>query len=161
MVLHLLKGEKMINQNESGRTMLEMLGVLAIMGIIVYGAIAGINYGMSSYRVNQTYSDIQDIVQGVEDLFSWSKGYPSGDDVMKAACDNDVFPRACEGNKAPSQFGDISVVGIDCNGNLCHNFQVSIKVPKPDDRARLQQLDWAAIHVNCDESGMELRFTPQ
>ena len=149
----------MMNQNESGRTMLEMLGVLAIMGIIVYGAIAGINYGMSSYRVNQTYSDIQDIVQGIEDLYSWSKGYPAGDSIMKAACDNDVFPRACVGNTAPSQFGNIQVKG-DCASGLCSNFEITIKVPKADDRTRLEQMDWAAIHVKCEPRNQELSFKP-
>ena len=153
----------MINQNESGRTMLEMLGVLAIMGIIVYGAIAGINYGMSSYRVNQTYSDIQDIVQGIEDLYSWSKGYPSGDKIMKAACKNDVFSRACAGTRAPSQFGDIYVSAAGtCSGGICDNFQISIKIPKADDRARLEQMDWDAIHVKCEADGEQgLLWTPK
>ena len=52
----------MIHNNQSGRTMMEMLGVLAIMGIITYGAISGINYGMTSYKVNKLYIEIPDII---------------------------------------------------------------------------------------------------
>ena len=150
----------MINQNEQGRTMLEMLGVIAIIGIITYGAIAGINYGMSSYRINQTYSEIQDIVQGIQDLYSWNKGYPNdSDSIMKAACENDVFARPCNaGNTQVScPFGDdMRVVPCTDNspkcgmvGSLYDNFKIEFSVPKEDERQRLLDMDWSSIHVDC------------
>jgi len=39
--------------NETGRSMVEMLGVLAIIGVISIGAIAGYTYGMNRYRTNE------------------------------------------------------------------------------------------------------------
>ena len=44
--------------NESGRSMVEMLGVLAIMGILTIGGIAGFNYAMDKSKAN-------DILDGV------------------------------------------------------------------------------------------------
>ena len=41
------------NSAESGRSMVEMLGVLAIVGVISIGGIAGYNYGMNRYRTNE------------------------------------------------------------------------------------------------------------
>ena len=38
---------------ECGRSMVEMLGVLAIIGVISIGAIAGYTYGMNRYRTNE------------------------------------------------------------------------------------------------------------
>ena len=44
--------------NESGRSMVEMLGVLAVMGILTIGGIAGFNYAMDKSKAN-------DILDGV------------------------------------------------------------------------------------------------
>ena len=43
---------------ESGRSMVEMLGTLAIIGVLSIGGIAGYSYGMDKYRANQTIHDI-------------------------------------------------------------------------------------------------------
>ena len=46
-----MKVEKI--QNETGRSMVEMLGVLAIVGVISIGGIAGYSYGMNRHRMNE------------------------------------------------------------------------------------------------------------
>ena len=43
---------------ESGRSMVEMLGTLAIIGVLSVGGIAGYNYGMNKYRANETINEI-------------------------------------------------------------------------------------------------------
>jgi len=60
-IFHLTKGEEEMKTetktikpfNETGRSMVEMLGVLAIIGVISIGAIAGYTYGMNRYRTNE------------------------------------------------------------------------------------------------------------
>ena len=47
-----------MKQFESGRSMVEMLGTLAIIGVLSIGGIAGYSYGMDKYRANQTINDI-------------------------------------------------------------------------------------------------------
>ena len=42
----------MKNVNESGRSMVEMLGVLAIIGVLSIGGIAGYTMAMNKYRAN-------------------------------------------------------------------------------------------------------------
>ena len=44
---------KFIKADDSGRSMVEMLGVLAIVGVISVGGIAGYIYGMNRYRTNE------------------------------------------------------------------------------------------------------------
>ena len=44
--------------SESGRSMVEMLGVLAIMGVLAIGGIAGYRYAMIKHRVNDLYQEL-------------------------------------------------------------------------------------------------------
>ena len=41
-------------KNENGRSMIEMLGVLAIIGVLSVGGIAGYSKAMMKYKVNKT-----------------------------------------------------------------------------------------------------------
>lgn len=43
---------------EHGRSMIEMLGVLAIIGILSLGAIAGYRLGISKHRANETVNEL-------------------------------------------------------------------------------------------------------
>ena len=156
----------MLNKNEQGRTMIEMLGVLAIMGIIVYGAIAGINYGMISYKITQTYNDIQDIAQGVEDLYSWSKNYSSL--TMSALCKNDVFPDGClSDNTARGQFGgNILVEAYPRTGaNAGISFEIVYNLGSGDDDAtttylRLASMDWCKNGLHQERSDNNILVRP-
>ena len=58
-----------MKQFESGRSMVEMLGTLAIIGVLSIGGIAGYSYGMDKYRANQT---IHDVMLRTVDLISQS-----------------------------------------------------------------------------------------
>ena len=48
----------MTNLNESGRSMIEMLGVLAIIGVLSVGGIAGYTQAMKKYRSNEITNTI-------------------------------------------------------------------------------------------------------
>ena len=45
-------------KSQSGRSMVEMLGVLAIVGVLSIGGIMGYSYGMDKYRANETTNQI-------------------------------------------------------------------------------------------------------
>ena len=44
---------------QSGRSMVEMLGVLAVIGVLSIGGIMGYSYGMDKYRANETTNQIR------------------------------------------------------------------------------------------------------
>ncbi|MGN1063549.1 MAG: Tfp pilus assembly protein FimT/FimU [Alphaproteobacteria bacterium] len=48
----------MTESGMNGRTMVEMLGVLAIVGILSIGGVAGYNYGIDKYRANTIVNEI-------------------------------------------------------------------------------------------------------
>ncbi|MBO4644778.1 MAG: hypothetical protein J5716_09260 [Alphaproteobacteria bacterium] len=66
---------KNIHTQESGRSMIEMLGVLAIIGVLSVGGIAGYSQAMSKFKVSKTTDQIQTMVQNIRTLFSSQKNY--------------------------------------------------------------------------------------
>ena len=48
---------------QSGRSMVETIGVLAVMGVLTIGGIAGYNYGINKHRANQVLQDIRLVYQ--------------------------------------------------------------------------------------------------
>ena len=47
-----------LSPSQSGRSMVEIIGVLAVIGVLSIGGIAGYSYGMDKYRANETVNDI-------------------------------------------------------------------------------------------------------
>ena len=47
-----------LSPSQSGRSMVEMLGVLAIVGVLSIGGIMEYSYAMDKYRANETVNDI-------------------------------------------------------------------------------------------------------
>lgn len=62
--------------NESGRSMVEMLGVLCIVGVLTIGAASVVQFGMRSYQATNLYSRIENAASDVSDRYSWKRTYP-------------------------------------------------------------------------------------
>ena len=59
----------LMSKNQNGRSMVEVLGVLAIVGVLSVGGISGYHYAMNKYRANEVLDDVNmrmiDIAQQV------------------------------------------------------------------------------------------------
>ena len=60
---------------QSGRSMIEMLGVLAIIGVLSVGGIAGYSKAMMKYRINKTIEQTTLIAGNVRTFFAPQKNY--------------------------------------------------------------------------------------
>lgn len=68
--------KKEINRfNQNGRSMVEMLGVLAIIGVLSVGGIAGYSKAMEKYKINKTIEQINTIATGVRTTFMSQGNY--------------------------------------------------------------------------------------
>jgi len=76
---------------QSGRSMIEMLGVLAIIGVLSVGGIAGYSKAMQKYRINKAIEQITLIVGNVRSFFAPQNSYeglssyPVGQPIIKKA----------------------------------------------------------------------------
>ncbi len=70
------------NLNEKGRSMIEMLGVLAIIGVLSVGGIAGYSKAMTKYRINKTIEQITLIAGNVRTFFAPQRNYSGLDHTI-------------------------------------------------------------------------------
>ena len=61
--------------NENGRSMIEMLGVLAIIGVLSVGGIAGYSKAMHKYRINKAIEQITLMASNIRTFFAPQKNY--------------------------------------------------------------------------------------
>ena len=72
---------------QTGRSMIEMLGVLAIIGVLSVGGIAGYSKAMMKYRTNKTIEQIAMVNTNIQTLFANQKDYygvDNGEVLLKA-----------------------------------------------------------------------------
>lgn len=61
--------------NESGRSMIEMLGVLAIIGVLSVGGIAGYSKAMNKFKTNKVADNVSMMVANIKTLYAQQKTY--------------------------------------------------------------------------------------
>ena len=61
--------------NPIGRSMIEMLGVLAIIGVLSVGGIAGYSKAMQQYKVNKLKTQTEDLIFNIKDAYKNEKTY--------------------------------------------------------------------------------------
>ena len=75
---------------ESGRSMIEMLGVLAIIGVLSVGGIAGYSKAMTKFKTNKVADNVSMIVTNIRTLYAQQKTYTGLDN--KSAVEMGVVP---------------------------------------------------------------------
>ena len=70
----------MYNKEEAGRSMVEMLGVLAIVGVLSIGGISGYSKAMAKYKVNKTLDQISMLVTNIRSTFGNQNSYEGLDE---------------------------------------------------------------------------------
>lgn len=61
--------------NEQGRSMIEMLGVLAIVGVLSVGGIAGYSKAMAKFKTNKVIDQVNTISTNIRTLYSSQRNY--------------------------------------------------------------------------------------
>ena len=70
-----------LKTNETGRSMIEMLGVLAIIGVLSVGGIAGYSKAMNKFKTNKVADNVSMIVANVKTLYAQQKTYEDLDNA--------------------------------------------------------------------------------
>ena len=65
----------MIKTNESGRSMIEMLGVLAIIGVLSVGGIAGYSKAMNKFKTNKVADNVSMLIANIKTMYAQQNSY--------------------------------------------------------------------------------------
>ena len=134
---------------QSGRSMIEMLGVLAIIGVLSVGGIAGYSKAMTKYRINKTIEQITLIAGNVRTFFAPQRNYSGLDyTILKKAKlvpdemweDGKTSPQNVWGN-------DVDVVTMNKakNGDN-QGFRITYYLPEEEEICiELLTQDWTTI----------------
>ena len=79
-----------MKNNQSGRSMIEMLGVLAIIGVLSVGGIAGYSKAMAKYRANKVMEQISMFVTNTRTMYAQQQTYMNLGNTM--AVDMGIVP---------------------------------------------------------------------
>ncbi len=83
----------LIRKNDSGRSIVEMLGVLAIMGVITVMGISGYSQAIGRINRNKAVEEITKIAQEVRGLFAGQDSYGADKDIGTDLLDKMKFKR--------------------------------------------------------------------
>ena len=95
--------DKNINKNstQSGRSMIEMLGVLAIVGVLSVGGIAGYSKAMEKFKINKTIDEISHIVANVRTLYAQQTNYSGLDTYSTNILNMGILPDTIKTSASP------------------------------------------------------------
>ena len=100
-------------KNQNGRSMIEMLGVLAIIGVLSVGGIAGYSKAMMKYRINKTIEQITLIAGNVRAFFAPQGNY----DGLNCFCEENSCHVSCKIMRKAKLFPD-EMLTLDADNNI-------------------------------------------
>ena len=136
--------------NQSGRSMIEMLGVLAIIGVLSVGGIAGYSKAMMKFKINKTIDQVTQLSQNIRTLYAKQKNYASlSHKVIRKAnlAPSELFIDTDSDYKMTNAFGGEFIVltgfGLKTQGDYKDFMFVLDKIPE-DACIELLTHDWGS-----------------
>ena len=124
--------------NESGRSMIEMLGVLAIIGVLSVGGIAGYSQAMSKFKVSKTTDQVQTMVTNIRTLFTGQRTY-AGLSGANAYIMGILTDETWDGSDASNAYGGSILFGTPNDEKY---FSITYNGLSQDACTRLAMADW-------------------
>jgi len=124
--------KKQTKKQQSGRSMIEMVGVLAVMGLITAGAFVLISSASSSQKRNRATDDIMEIAAGVRSVYAEHDNFGTAIDSNILAAINKGTTGPYSGSAYSVAIGSVNtqfvvtltnVPAKDCNGLKIRGFK--------------------------------------
>ena len=135
-----------IYKNEqSGRSMVEMLGVLAIIGVLSVGGIAGYSKAMTKFKINKSMDQISMLVANIRTLFSGQRNYSGLNNAN--AISFGIIPGEMDGGGAviTNAFAGNVTIGTDTvNGNANAAFTIKYEGLGQEACVTMATSDWGS-----------------
>ena len=141
----------MIKTNESGRSMIEMLGVLAIIGVLSVGGIAGYSKAMNKYKTNKVADNVSMIVTNIRTLYAQQDDFNGLTNVsaQRMGVVPDELKTATEGTFSNAFLGTVDIAavnaaGLDANAGTDKAFLVTFGGLSKEACVTLATNDWGS-----------------
>ena len=115
--------ETQVKTVQCGRSMIEMLGVLAIVGVLSVGGIAGYSKAMEKFKINKTIDQVSHLVANIRTLYSQQTTYEGLDE--NTAIEMGVIPAGLTSgtNDIINPFnGQVRIMNTDSGDSFMVNF---------------------------------------
>ncbi|MBQ8670920.1 MAG: hypothetical protein IJ525_00165 [Alphaproteobacteria bacterium] len=157
---------------QSGRSMIEMLGVLAIIGVLSVGGIAGYSKAMMKYRINKTIEQITLIAGNIRSFFAPQRSYAGISEAVikkaKLVPDEMVLSNKLDGQYYLSHpFGDVVDIKATCKTYKYHDcednnaFTIKLKGLPIEACIELLTYDWNSAGMQGIDIGAYNTSSPQ
>lgn len=144
----------LLEKNEqTGRSMVEMLGVLAIIGVLSVGGIAGYSKAMTKFKITKTMDQVSMMVANIRTLYSGQRNYSGL--ATGNALDMGVVPAEMEGadsavgaNTLVNAFqGAVTIGTVNYNQQTASAFRVSYENMGQEACVQLLRLTGVPAHL--------------
>lgn len=137
----------LLEKNEqTGRSMVEMLGVLAIIGVLSVGGIAGYSKAMTKFKITKTMDQVSMTVANIRTLYSGQRNYNGL--ATANALDMGVVPAEMEGatvNTLVNAFqGAVTIGTVNYNNQKASAFRISYENMGQEACVQLITSDWGS-----------------
>ena len=135
-----------MNINQTGRSMVEMLGVLAIVGVLSIGGIAGYSTAMNKHKNNKIINHTYSIISNIHNL-KMKKGNVKGlttETAIKLKVVPEELIRSDNKTLQHAYLGDIEISVKEEDGKKPRNHLVSLKSLPKQACVDLASKDWGA-----------------
>jgi Tfp pilus assembly protein PilE len=147
---------KKLHTHQSGRSMIEMLGVLAIIGVLSVGGLAGYNLAMSRVRTNKVMDELQLATVNIRTAVPNSVYTDISSIAQSMKLLNDL-------NSALAVFGTgatATVSGAKSSGGTVYDrFSVNLSKIPVDLCRRIVMLDWGTSTYVTKTMTVDLQIT--
>ena len=152
--------------NEQGRSLVEMMAVICIIGVLTVGAISATSYGLQSMNLVSLYETVESTASGVSDLYSWSRAYPT-DGMGDKIANNDICD-GCEAVGDNAETSETPLLKMTISPNDAASFYITLTPHDGESSipfivcSRLADFTWQNVEWvspdSCTESTSEIKF---
>ena len=136
--------KKLYKSEQSGRSMVEMLGVLAIIGVLSVGGIAGYSKAMAKYRTNQALDQIAMTIATIRTAFASARSYDGL--ITETARSWSLVPSemySTTDKKLMNPFqGDVEIGAVNAHGITKGGFYIQYKSMPRDACVAIATATW-------------------
>jgi len=132
---------------QTGRSMVEMLGVLAIIGVLSVGGIAGYSKAMSKFKMSKAMDQISMTVANIRTLYSGQRNYAGLTNL--SANQMGLIPSDMSGGQATAIItnafgGNVVITSAPVNGLADMGFSVHFQGLGREQCVALSTADWGS-----------------